>query len=172
MQIKLSKFMKQIIPFLLLTLLIVGCSPPTIPTTSSPVAPVQKEIDTDKIAEDFVKSITEYSDYNGGSLSLIRKLDLGYERWDYIYRFNVNTQKLAATVKFIEVRLMIQEGAVTNNVAVEVDETDLKKGALTQSECESKGGRLTNNIAGALCNDGEQNAGDLVGITVPYVCCV
>ena len=163
--------MKRIIP-LILVLLLISCSPQT-PPTNPPTAPQNvEEVNTDKIAEDFVKSITEYSDYNGANLELIRKVDAGYEKLDYVYRFNVNTQKLTSSIKFIEVRLMIQDQAVTHNLAVEVDEADLKQGAMTQTECESKGGRLANNIAGAFCNDGETNAGDLVGFIIPYVCCV
>ena len=167
--------MKRIIP-IILVLLLIGCSPQTPPTTppTTPAATSSPpgKVNTDKIAEDFVKSLSEYSDYNGANLELIRKIDAGYEKLDYVYRFNVNTQKLASSIKFIEVRLMIQDQAVTHNLAVEVDEADLKQGAMTQIECESKGGRLANNIAGALCNDGETNAGDLVGFIIPYVCCV
>jgi hypothetical protein len=165
--------MKQIIPFLLLTLFLVSCSsqtPVTTPTTPTSTAPVV--IDTDKIAEDFVKAIPEYSDYNGGNLNMIRKVDSGFEKIDYVFRFGVNTPKLASSVKFIEVRLMMQGSEVTHNMAVEVEQADLKTGALTQVQCESKGGRLANNIAGALCNDGESNAGDLEGFIIPYVCCV
>ena len=165
--------MKQIILLILLTLVIVSCSTQTTPQTNSQTNPTTPEkVHTDKIAEDFVKSLAEYSDYNGGDLTLIRKLTTGYEKLDYGYRFSVNTNKLAASVKFIEVRLLIQDGVVTHNLAVEVDEKDIKKGALTQSECESTGGKLTNNIAGTLCNNGEQETGDLVGFIVPYVCCV
>jgi hypothetical protein len=163
--------MKQIIPFLLLTIFLISCSSQTPVTT--PTNPTQAQvINTDKIAEDFVKSLPEYSDYNGGNLNMIRKIDAGYEKIDYVFRFDVNTPKLASSVKLIEVRLMMQEGEVTHDLAVEVEQADLKSGALSQSECESMGGRLANNIAGALCNSGEQNKGDLVGFIIPYVCCV
>ena len=160
--------MKLLIVFLL-ALMLISCSPATTPATTSSTV---EKVNTDKIAEDFVKSMAEYSDYSGANLALIRKLDMGYEKFDYVYRFNVNTQKLPATIKFIEVRLMILGESVTHNLAVEVDEADLKVGALTQSDCESKGGRLANNIAGALCEDNEKNIGDLVGFITPYVCCV
>ena len=162
--------MKQIIPLLLiLTLLLVGCSTQTPPVTTPSVS---EKVDTDKIAEDFVKSLTEYSDYNGRDLTMIRKVTMGFDKWDYTYRFAVNTQQLPASVKFFEVRLMILGGEVTNNLAVEVDDKDIKKGALTQSECESMGGRLANNIAGAFCNNNEKNTGEMVGIIIPYICCV
>jgi len=162
--------MKQIITLLfILTLLLVGCS---TQTTKVNTPSVSEKIDTDNIAEDFVKSLTEYSDYNGRDLSLIRKVTMGFDKWDYTYRFAVNSQKLPASVNFFEVRLMILGGKVVNNLAVEVDNKDIKKGALTQSECESMGGSLVNNIAGAFCNNNEKNTGEMVGIIVPYICCV
>lgn len=161
--------MKQIIPLLLLILLLVSCSTKTTQVTTPSV---QEKVDTDKITENFVKSLNEYLDYNGEDLNLIRKITMGFDKWDYTYRFKVNTKQLPTSVKFIEVRLLIQEGKVTNNLVVEVNDEDIKKGALTQSECEAMGGRLANNIAGALCNDNEKNSGELVGIIVPYICCV